>query len=223
METHVFIEDGQGRIFDDRGCGAMDLKEELDPYHLTSLTRIRECCSKRAHGGQPSDESLDEQMEEAIDRVKTRTKTYNVYTNDQKLRFVYYNRVKLSNAAKSGRLAGGIAERTAQKWAKKLKEDKDWNIFEKQTNKCKLGTSQLEDRHKDHLISLYDANPQARLDDAVESLAANFEGFNLKKTSVRNLLITDCTCRSKELHCGLFLETTQQKEQIELSGSMSGF
>ncbi|KAI8967374.1 hypothetical protein BDF20DRAFT_840228 [Mycotypha africana] len=43
-------------------------------------------------------------------------------------------RVKLFNAAKSGRLAGGIAERTAQKWAKKLKEDKDWIIFKKHLN-----------------------------------------------------------------------------------------
>jgi hypothetical protein len=48
---------------------------------------------------------------------------------------MYYNRVKLFSAAKSARLVGGIVERTTQKWAKKLKEDKDWNILEKQTDK----------------------------------------------------------------------------------------
>ena len=73
-------------------------------------------------------------MEDVIATVKKQTKSYQRYSNEQKLLFVYYNRIKLFNAAKSGRLVGGISERTAQKWAKKLKEDKDWNIFEKQTN-----------------------------------------------------------------------------------------
>lgn len=60
-------------------------------------------------------------MEDVISTVKKQTKSYNKYSNDQKLLFVYYNRIKLFNAAKSGRLAGGINDRTAQKWAKKLK------------------------------------------------------------------------------------------------------
>ncbi|KAG2196543.1 hypothetical protein INT47_010382 [Mucor saturninus] len=42
--------------------------------------------------------------------------------------------IKKRNRANSGRFAGCINDRTAQKWAKKLKEDKDWNIFETQTN-----------------------------------------------------------------------------------------
>ncbi|GAA5812116.1 hypothetical protein MFLAVUS_005566 [Mucor flavus] len=36
-----------------------------------------------------------------------------------------WRKFKLFNAAKSDGLAGGIAERTSQKWAKRLKEDKD--------------------------------------------------------------------------------------------------
>ncbi|KAI9358757.1 hypothetical protein BD770DRAFT_386898 [Pilaira anomala] len=64
-------------------------------------------------------------MEEIAVKAKQQIKLYKSYSNKQKLLFVYYNRVKLFNAAKSGRLAGGIAERTAQKWAKKLKVDKD--------------------------------------------------------------------------------------------------
>ncbi|KAI9358826.1 hypothetical protein BD770DRAFT_455362 [Pilaira anomala] len=64
-------------------------------------------------------------MEVVIATVKKQTKSYHNYSNEQKLLFVYYNRIKLFNAAKSGRFAGGINNRTAQKWAKKLKKDKD--------------------------------------------------------------------------------------------------
>ncbi|KAI8380201.1 hypothetical protein BD560DRAFT_323958 [Blakeslea trispora] len=49
-------------------------------------------------------------------------KPYKSYSNEQKLPFVYYNKAKLFNAAKSGRLVGGIAESAAQKWTKELKE-----------------------------------------------------------------------------------------------------
>ncbi|KAI8967867.1 hypothetical protein BDF20DRAFT_839710 [Mycotypha africana] len=56
----------------------------------------------------------------------------------------------------SGRSASGIAVRTAQKWAKNVKEYKDWNIFEKQTNNVNRSTGQLEERHKIYLVNLYD-------------------------------------------------------------------
>ena len=47
-------------------------------------------------------------MEDVIATVKKQTKSYQRYSNEQKLLFVYYNRIKLFNAAKSGRLAGGV-------------------------------------------------------------------------------------------------------------------
>ena len=59
---------------------------------------------------------LDTRMEDVTnlaEKIKKQYTTYNNYSNEQKLLFVYYNRVKLYNAAKSGRLAGGIAEQTA--------------------------------------------------------------------------------------------------------------
>jgi hypothetical protein len=37
--------------------------------------------------------------------------------------------INVFNVAKSGLLAGGISELTAQKWAKRLKEDKDWEYL----------------------------------------------------------------------------------------------
>ncbi|CEG77695.1 hypothetical protein RMATCC62417_12404 [Rhizopus microsporus] len=65
------------------------------------------------------------------------------------------NRTELFNAANSGRLAGGIAERTVQKWAKRLKEDKDWNILEKQTNLVNRPKPQLGPEHKTHLSTVH--------------------------------------------------------------------
>ncbi|KAI8332744.1 hypothetical protein EDC96DRAFT_548597 [Choanephora cucurbitarum] len=67
----------------------------------------------------------------------------------------------LRDFEESGRLAGGIAERTAQKWAKKLKGDKDWNIFEKQPNSANRAKPQLDERHKVRLLEFYDNWPQA--------------------------------------------------------------
>ncbi|KAI7902254.1 uncharacterized protein BX663DRAFT_512272 [Cokeromyces recurvatus] len=50
-------------------------------------------------------------MEEAANIIRNQIKHYDGYSSEQKLLFVYYKSVKSCNAAKSGRLAGGIAER----------------------------------------------------------------------------------------------------------------
>ncbi|KAG1350098.1 hypothetical protein G6F62_003375 [Rhizopus arrhizus] len=145
---------------------------------------------------------LDTRMEDVTnlaEKIKKQYTTYNNYSNEQKLPFVYYNRVKLYNAAKSGRLAGGIAERTAQKWAKRLKEDKDWNILEKQTNKVNRKTSQLQEEHKVHLINFYDEHPQAQVSDAVASLTEKFENFTLKNSSVQVFLKNECNLSFKRI------------------------
>ncbi|EIE85106.1 hypothetical protein RO3G_09816 [Rhizopus delemar RA 99-880] len=137
-------------------------------------------------------------MEEMSETVKQQTKSY-YNSNEQKLLFVYMNRVKLFNAAKSGRLAGGIAERTAQKWAKRLKEDKDWNILEKQTNLVNRPKPQLGQEHKTHLINFYDDNPQARLIGAVDSLTHSFADLSIKKSTVHNFLKSECNLSFKRV------------------------
>ncbi|KAG1048041.1 hypothetical protein G6F43_009546 [Rhizopus delemar] len=137
-------------------------------------------------------------MEEMSETVKQQTKSY-YNSNEQKLLFVYMNRIKLFNAAKSGRLAGGIAERTAQKWAKRLKEDKDCNILEKQTNLVNRPKPQLGQEHKTHLINFYDDNPQARLIDAVDSLTHSFADLSIKKSTVHNFLKSECNLSFKRV------------------------
>ncbi|KAI8638013.1 hypothetical protein BD408DRAFT_36486 [Parasitella parasitica] len=100
---------------------------------------------------------------------------------------------------KSGRFAGGINDRTAQKWAKKLKEDKDWNIFEKQTNLVNRPKPQLDDRHKLHLLDFYDDRPQARIADAMNFLTQKFSDLSVKKSTVHNFLKTECNLSFKKL------------------------
>jgi hypothetical protein len=93
--------------------------------------------------------------------------------------------VKLCKAAKAARLSG-VTERTGQQWAKRLKDEPEWDIFEKQTNKDKQKTGMLQQEHKEYIINLYDQNPQARVVDIVDSLTKSFENFSLKETSARN-------------------------------------
>ncbi|KAG1406162.1 hypothetical protein G6F59_012443 [Rhizopus arrhizus] len=76
----------------------MECEEEINPFHLKTLTRLRLYCEKQNTEQKDTEmEALDAEMEEIATNVKI-------------------NRgIKLSNAAKSGRLAGGVVERTAQK------------------------------------------------------------------------------------------------------------
>lgn len=157
MRTYFFYEDGQGRIFDEKGDDAMEWEEDVNPFHLETLTNIRRYCIAQEPLQASMATDLDARMQDVAALAKMVTKQsshYRNYSSEQKLLFVYYNRVKLLNAAKSGRLAGGIAERTAQKWAKRLKEDKDWNILQKQTNKVNRKKSELDEEHKVHFTTI---------------------------------------------------------------------
>jgi hypothetical protein len=170
-------------MIDEQGNNAMDWDEEVTPFQLRTLTRITDYCKKQEEGGPISEDdslkNLDADMEDVIDVMKKQIKVYNKYSKEQKL---------LLSAAKSGRLAGGICERTAQKWAKRLKEDKDWNIFEKQTNLVNRSKPQLDDRHKIHLLEFYDNWPQARVLDAMDSLTQKFSDLTVKESTVHSFL-----------------------------------
>lgn len=123
---------------------------------------------------------------------------YNVYSDKHKAVFYYFNRVKLWKAAPSARKAQ-VEIRTGQIWAKRLKEDPQWNIYEKQTNKVNRLASQLQENHKKHLIDFFDIYPQATRQDAVESLTEAFENFNLKTTAVGNFILYECNLTVKRV------------------------
>ncbi|KAI9017951.1 hypothetical protein CLU79DRAFT_805252 [Phycomyces nitens] len=159
------------KIVDEAGNDPMDYDTESQNFHLEALTRFRLYCD--AQEKQQINENIETDSRLREKKSKSKNRHYSQYSNEQRLLFVYYNRVKVFNAAKSTRFAGGIAEH--------LKEDKDWNILEKQTNLVNRPKPQLEGKHRVHLLSFYDENPQARLVDAMNSLTGQFENLNIHK------------------------------------------
>jgi hypothetical protein len=62
MSTYSFYEDGQGKIFDERGNDAMEWVEDVDPFHLETLTTFQKY--KQA---QPSEQ---ERMRDELDETE---------------------------------------------------------------------------------------------------------------------------------------------------------
>ncbi|KAG1454166.1 hypothetical protein G6F46_007552 [Rhizopus delemar] len=147
MTTRFYYEDGQGRMVDEQGNDAMDWVEEVTPFHLKTLTRIREYCEKQ------EDEQLSSQV--ALKNLD----------------------IDMEN----------------------LKEDKGWNIFEKQTNLVNRPKSQLDDRHKLHLLDFYDNWTHVLIVDAMDSLTQKLSDLSVKKSTVHNFLKTECNLSFKKL------------------------
>ncbi|OAD74850.1 hypothetical protein PHYBLDRAFT_144210 [Phycomyces blakesleeanus NRRL 1555(-)] len=160
---------------------------------------------------------LDENMNKVSLRVNEEDnnvtkKSYKVYSPDQKVLFLYYLQVKLFKAAKAARFSD-VSKRTGQQWTKRIRDEPEWNIFEKQTNKDKRKTGQLQEEHKEFIIDLFDKNPQTRVEDVVVSLQCSFANFSLKETSVRNFMTNECnllfkraTLQTKERNSGKTLQ-----------------
>lgn len=186
---------------DEQGNETMDLEEEVDPFNLGTLMTITQYRSYQDRFPAEPTEELDVEMEEAAEELSkevTGGRKYNVYSDKHKAVFYYFNRVKLWKAAPSARKAQ-VEIRTGQIWAKRLKEDPQWNIYEKQTNKVNRLASQLQENHKKHLIDFFDIYPQATRQDAVESLTEAFENFNLKTTAVGNFILYECNLTVKRV------------------------
>ncbi|CAO3677152.1 unnamed protein product [Rhizopus microsporus] len=101
-----YYKDGQGSIADEQGNEAMDYEEETDPYNVTSLLTASQYRIHQGHFPAKVTEELDVQMEEVSEELSKDVATgrkYNVYSDQQKAVFYYFNRVKLWNAAASGR------------------------------------------------------------------------------------------------------------------------
>lgn len=112
--------------------------------------------------------------------------------------FLYYLIIKFYSAAKAASHVG-IAERTAQTWAKRIKNELDFNIYEKQTNKGRHAKSQLQDERKLHITNLFDEKPYTTTDEVIDSLSKAFEGFSLKKSTVNSFILHECNLSVKRL------------------------
>ncbi|KAI9277884.1 hypothetical protein BY458DRAFT_545610 [Sporodiniella umbellata] len=181
MSNNFFYEDGQGNVVDEQGNETIDLEEEVDPFNLGTLMTITQYRSYQDHFPAEPTEELDVEMEEAAEELSKEVAG-----------------VKLLKAAPSARKAQ-VEIRTGQIWAKRFKEDPQWNIYEKQTNKVNRLASQLQENHKKHLIDFFDIYSQATRQDAVESLTEAFENFNLKTTAVANFILYECNLTVKRL------------------------
>lgn len=178
--------------------------EEFNLRNLTNLTEYKEC--------QPvpiefdaKDENLENIISLVIEKAnKTiankvgKVRNYMFYTDDQKTLFLYYLKIKFFSAAKAAEYAG-IAERTAQTWAKRIRTEPDWNIYEKQTNIGNRAKSQLQEPQNLHILELFDNKPYITTDEVVDSLTKAFEGFTLKKSTVNGFILHECNLTIKRL------------------------
>ncbi|CEP08936.1 hypothetical protein [Parasitella parasitica] len=58
----------------------------------------------------------------------------------------------------------------------------------------------LNEVHKKHLISFYDDNPSAVVDQAMASLTSKFAGLKIGKTAVYNFMTSECNLTFKKAH-----------------------
>ncbi|KAG2193105.1 hypothetical protein INT46_000737 [Mucor plumbeus] len=107
----------------------MDLGKEVDIYNLDILMTLSQYWAYQSHFPVETTEELDVKIEELGGEVASGRK-YNVYSDKQKAVFFYFNRIKLWKASPSTRKTQ-IEVRTAQKWAKRLKDDPARNIIHK--------------------------------------------------------------------------------------------
>ncbi|KAL7332361.1 hypothetical protein PS15p_204411 [Mucor circinelloides] len=80
-----------------------------------------------------------------------------------------------------------------------MKDDPEWDIYDKLTNKVNRAGSQLQEEHKHFLINLFDEQPQATRQDAADALTAAFEGFSLKETQVGTYIKNECNLTVKRI------------------------
>jgi hypothetical protein len=201
MSLRFFTEDGLGGVYNEDGSEVMDWDEEDDnPYKTETLTSLGQWRARQSIFEPTIDDpvKVDVVMEELEQEIARSKKIYNIYTDEQKALFLYLINYKFLKAAPAGERTG-IKARTAQSWVKRMKEDPEWDIYEKLTNKVNRPASQLQEEHKDFLINFFDEQPQATREDAVESLTAAFEGFTLKSTQVGTFIKNDCNLTLKRV------------------------
>ncbi|KAI7899159.1 uncharacterized protein BX663DRAFT_522504, partial [Cokeromyces recurvatus] len=109
------------------------------------------------------------------------------YSHIDKFNFIHHMIVKcLETIAPVARLYN-INPRTGQRWWDKYKENPD-TFFE---IKPRGYIKKLYIEHKDFLVELFDKDPAATIEDAIEELSANFEEIKMDSTAVYDFLKVD--------------------------------
>lgn len=87
---------------DEQGNESMDLKEEVDPYNLDTLTTLSQYRAYQSRFPVQVTEELDVKMEVLAEELASEVasgRKYNVYSDKQNAAFFYFHRIKLWRTA----------------------------------------------------------------------------------------------------------------------------
>lgn len=119
------------------------------------------------------------------------TKSYRSYSADEKEAFfsLWYDKIGASVSEIAREL--NIHPRTAQKWIKEYKESGS-ELIPISRRGAKSQSGQLGNNQKDHLFKYLKENPEAQLDEMMDSLSDAFDTFKLSKSSLRQFVHDEC-------------------------------
>lgn len=151
--TAFYHEDGRGNIYDEEGNDATTFNE-APSFRLKKLTDLKKLVKNNTYLELQSIEEVDVEMKEPAAK-KERETEYNVYTEKDRLlylHFVFQKGMKHKKAAE----AANVNQHTARKWKQKYSQNPEEYVPHKLTNLVSSRpVSQLDDRHKYHLISFF--------------------------------------------------------------------
>ncbi|KAI7847118.1 hypothetical protein BDC45DRAFT_578552 [Circinella umbellata] len=189
------IKHGRGNIFDDKGNEATAY-DESPSFRLKKITDLKKLVKNNTYSELLEIEVPDVRMKEASVR-KERDTEYNVYTEKDRLLYLYFvfeKGMKNKQAAK----AANVNPHTARKWKQKYQQNPEEYVPYKLTNLVpSRPVSQLDDRHKDRLVKFFDENKRATVEDAVKELTQNFENLEIKKSRVAEFMKNECNLSIK--------------------------
>ncbi|KAI7906276.1 uncharacterized protein BX663DRAFT_428181 [Cokeromyces recurvatus] len=109
----------------------------------------------------------------------------------------FYWRLQKGLSVHATAFRANVNHSTANNWYQKYLSDPDNYELEKKTNRSNRPVLKLQKPHKRHLINFFDENSSAVITDAVESLTAAFEGFDIKKSGVNEFMKDQCNLSLK--------------------------
>ncbi|KAI7847508.1 hypothetical protein BDC45DRAFT_525920, partial [Circinella umbellata] len=175
-----YSEDGRGNIFDDKG-NEVTAYNESPSFHLKKITDLKKLVKNNTYSRLLEIEVPDVRMKEALVR-KERDTEYNVYTEKDRLLYLYFVFEK-----------GMKNKQAAEAANQKRKQNPEEHVPYKLTNLVpSRPVSQLDDRHKDRLVKFFDDNKRATIEDAVKELTQNFENLEIKKSRVVEFMKNEC-------------------------------
>ncbi|KAG2209464.1 hypothetical protein INT47_008307 [Mucor saturninus] len=170
MSLKVYFEDGRGNAMDEDGLEPVQMEVDEE-------ANLNGSNNKEIHRG---DFVKDMFSYYVYERGLTAGKAASIMNI---LRRTGYNLLKDDQDIIVGRLEG------------KNDDSRDEKLTERRGKKAILN----ED-HKKHLEETFDENPSATVDQAIDSLTSHFEGLEVGKKIVHNLMVNECALSFKKAY-----------------------